>query len=412
MKDQKPPRFFFNTPLRTLTPDEYFERIHRIVSLLDEENTRIIRTMKLHGPRNILHIARESKLPYTTVYSRVVKLESMGVLRTWIHPNYSKLGLSLATVYATPFAGKELLAKEALRIPGYWLRFARCIGDCNGYYSQHGIPSSHQRDFELYLEQVRQRGALRSFQLFWLGEPRSTIPSFDYYDMKNKTWRFDWNQWLELFTKNRVAPRGKEPSKSEGGFDAKDLIILKELTKNARTTLADMSKLLSMTLPATKYRFDDLAERGFIQDYVIDILPFAPDISQLSELRLDFRNEGALKDAREVLVTLPFVLNVSPVNQLNSISIRIYIPRSEITNLMTLISHLATANTLTGYHYSEIDPTTIQTQTFAYKYYDDKTGWRYDNRAYLGSLDNLLSAGPKSESTPTFLETPAAIVSR
>src|SRR2546426_501509 len=52
-----------------------------------------------------------------------------------------------------------------------------------------------------------------------------------------------------------------------------------------------------MTLPATKYRFDDLAERGFIQDYVIDILPFAPDISQLSELRLDFRNENSLKDA-------------------------------------------------------------------------------------------------------------------
>src|SRR6266849_1018564 len=72
--------------MSTITPDEYFERIHRIVSLLDDENTRIIRTMKQHGPRNILNIARESKLPYTTVYSRVVKLESMGVLRTWIQP--------------------------------------------------------------------------------------------------------------------------------------------------------------------------------------------------------------------------------------------------------------------------------------------------------------------------------------
>ena len=315
-------------------------------------------------------------------------------------------------VYATPFPGKELLAKEALRIPGYWLRFARCIGDCNGYYSQHGIPFSHLRDFELYLEQVRERGALRNFQLFWLGEPRTTIPNFEYYDMKNKTWRFDWNQWLELFTKSRGPSRGKESSKNEEGFDAKDLIILKELSKNARTTLADMSKLLSMTLPATKYRFDDLAERGFIQDYVIDILPFAPDISQLSELRLDFRNENSLKDAREVLATLPFVLNFSTVNGLNSLTSRIYIPRSEITNLMTLISHLARDGILTGYHYSEIDPTTIQTQTIAYKHYDDNTGWRYDNRAYLGSLDNLLAAWPGSQSRPTFLETAAAIASQ
>src|SRR5260370_30577628 len=107
---------FFLTPLSTITPDEYFERIHRIVSLLDDENTRIIRTMKQHGPRNILHIARESKLPYTTVYSRVVKLESMSVLRTCIHPHYSKLVLPPAILYATPFAGKELLAKELLQI--------------------------------------------------------------------------------------------------------------------------------------------------------------------------------------------------------------------------------------------------------------------------------------------------------
>ena len=86
--------------------------------------------------------------------------------------------------------------------------------------------------------------------------------------------------------------------------------------------------------------------------------------------------------------------------------------RSEIRNLMTLISHLARDGILTGYHYSEIDPTTIQTQTFAYKYYDDKTGWRYDNRAYLGSLDNLLSTWPKSESPPAFLEASAAIASQ
>lgn len=368
--------------------------------------------MKQHGPRNILQIARESKLPYTTVYSRVVKLESMGVLRTWIHPNYTKLGLSRAVVYATPYAGKELLAKEALRITGYWLKFARCIGDYNGYYSQHGIPSLHQRDFELYIEQVRERGAIKSFQLFWLGEPRTTIPNFEYYDMKSKTWRFEWNQWLELFSKNRTTTRGKEQPKSKGGFDAKDLIILKELCKNARTTLADMSKLLSMTLPATKYRFDDLANRGFILDYVIDILPFAPDISQLSELQLDFRNEGSLRDAREILSTLPFVLNYSSINGLNSLTSRIYIPRSEIRNLMTMISRLAWDGILTGYHYSEIDPSTIQSQTFAYKDYSDDTGWRYDNRSYLGSMDNLLSTWPKTQSPPTFLEPSLAIASQ
>jgi hypothetical protein len=79
---------------------------------------------------------------------------------------------------------------------------------------------------------------------------------------------------------------------------------------------------------------------------------------------------------------------------------------------MTLISHLVRNGILTGYHYSEIDPTSIQTQTFSYKTYDDNTGWRYDNRAYLGSLDNLLSTWPKSESPPAFLDTFAALGSQ
>ena len=61
--------------MSTISADDYFDSVHRIVSLLDEENVTILRTMKEHGPRNLLEIARKAKLPYTTVYNRVTKLE-------------------------------------------------------------------------------------------------------------------------------------------------------------------------------------------------------------------------------------------------------------------------------------------------------------------------------------------------
>ena len=77
----------FRSSLSTISPDEYFDSVHRIVSLLDGENVTILRTMKQHGPRNLLEIARKAKLPYTTVYNRVTKLENQGVLKTWIYPN-------------------------------------------------------------------------------------------------------------------------------------------------------------------------------------------------------------------------------------------------------------------------------------------------------------------------------------
>src|SRR5436853_6731895 len=92
---------FFPASLSTISADEFFDSIHRIVSLLDEENIAILRTMKQHGPRNLLGIARKAKLPYTTVYNRVTNLESAGVLKTWIPPNCWQSEFSRADVPAT-----------------------------------------------------------------------------------------------------------------------------------------------------------------------------------------------------------------------------------------------------------------------------------------------------------------------
>src|SRR5438046_9333800 len=64
----------FGYSLSTISPDEYFDSVHRIVSLLDVEHVTILRTMKQHGARNLLEIPRKAKLLYLTLYNRVPKL--------------------------------------------------------------------------------------------------------------------------------------------------------------------------------------------------------------------------------------------------------------------------------------------------------------------------------------------------
>ena len=393
--DRKSP--FFLASLSTISPDDFFDSIHRIVSLLDEENITILRTMKQHGPRNLLGIARKAKLPYTTVYNRVTKLESQGVLQTWIQPNCQKIGLSRAVVLATPHPGKEIFTREALKIPGFWLRVARCIGDCNGYYSLHGIPTANRQEFELYLEQLLERGLLKNYRIFWIGDTKFPLTNFDYYKPKDRTWKFDWKGWLDAFATSRTKSDASKQSSQPVSFDKKDLIILKELVKNARTTLADLSKLLSLTLPAAKYRFDRLVERGLIQEWVIDLLPYAPQVSELSEVRFDFKNESFMRGAESVLETLPIVQSYSPITGLNSITARLYLPRSEVSNLHTFLSLLVSKGVLTSYSYTVIDPMTIQAQTFAYKDYDDDSGWKYTGREYLKAVDNLVPKLTKPE---------------
>jgi DNA-binding Lrp family transcriptional regulator len=374
------------------------------MSLLDDENIKILETMKQHGPRNLQQIARKSKLPYTTVYGRVAKLQSLNALSTHVHPAYSRIGLARAIVLARPFPGKELLVRDALKVPGYWLKINRCIGETNGYYSQHAIPASNQQDFRLYLDQLVTRGVIKDYQLFWLGESYSPLPNFQYYDTKERSWRFEWKEWAHAISTGRVSD-GKKQDTANGNFDKKDLIIIKELQLDGRVTLAALSKLLGMTLPATKYRFDRLIEQGYIADFVITILPFIPEVSDLCEVRLDFTSESLMKNAEKVLSKTPFVLTLTPIMGLNSLAVRIYLPRQEMPNLMTFLSSLARQEIIAGYSYLQLEST--QTQTISYKTYTDDAGWYYDNREYLQSVTNLVSKWSKLEAEQAGSQTTA-----
>lgn len=393
--------------MSTISPDAYFDSVHRIVSLLDEENVAILRTMKQHGPRNLLEIARKAKLPYTTVYNRVTKLENQGVLKTWVYPNYAKIGLSRAVVLATPHPGKEIFAREALKVPGFWLKIARCLGDTNGYYSQHAVPTPNRQEFELYLEQLVERGVVKKYKILWLGEAGFPLPNFDYFKPKDRSWKFDWRGWLNSLTTGRgKTETSRQSSTRTDEFDKRDLVILKELAKDARITLADLSKLLGLTLPATKYRFDKLVNRGLVKEYVIDLLPFAPQISKLIDARLDFKSESSLRTFENALPDLPIVQSYSLIAGLNSMTVRIYLPQVEASNLLAFLSILVSKGVLSNYSCLAIDTMTIQSQTFSYKEYDDSKGWNYDSREYLKAVDNLLPKWTKTEIEPNYQTLP------
>ncbi len=351
------------------------ERINRFVSFLDPGNVKIVTAMRKYGLRNLQLIANKTNIPRPTVHARVSKLEKEGLLRTWIHPNYAKLGLVRAMVLLNTKPGRELLAPEALRIPGYWLRLIRCMGECNGYYSTHAVPFEKRWDFEQYLEKIVASGIATEYRVLWLREARSPLPDFSYYDAKKRTWTFDWPRWLEeLAAKPPQTERKDAPL--TGTFDKKDLI----------------ARLLGMTVPAVKYRFDNLARTGFIHEYVIDMLPFAPEISDLYEMILDFKTREGLCHGERVLATLPIVRTLSRVEGSSSIAVRMYLPRTQMNNMLTLLSALSRTGILTGFTYVLLDPMTIRTQTFAYKFYEDGAGWRYDNMEYFEELRKVSSA--------------------
>ena len=378
------------TVLAIPTPNEYFERIHKIVSVLDDENAKILEAMREHGPRNLQRIARKTGIPPPTVRARVSKLEGQGLLQTWIWPDYSKIGLQKAMVIVTPGPGKELLTREAVRIPGYWIRIIRCLGDCNGYYSLHAIPDSKRQEFEQFFDQLVALGTISNYRIFWLGETHTPLPNFDYYDSQKKTWKFEWAKWLEALSHGRESQPVAKAASSVHSFDARDLVILKELEKNGRVKMVTLAKLLGVTLPAIKYRFDNLVKRGFVGEFVIDVLPYAMEVSELLEVRLDFARDELFENALKIIGTLPFVKTYSTIKGRNSLTVRACLPRAEMNSFLQFLSSLTRRRVLDGFFLLLLEPMSIMRQTLGFKGYSDDTGWYYDNREYMRELRNLL----------------------
>jgi hypothetical protein len=233
----------------------------------------------------------------------------------------------------------------------------------------------------------------RDYRIYWLDDQHTSIPNFEYYDTSKAKWRFEWETWLEELSDrelSKLVKAGLQKS-SKPPFDKKDLIILKELMKNARVTLADLAKILGTTLPGAKYRFDRIRERGLIHEFVVEFLPYSPEISDLYEVRLDFKDENLLLSKTNVFLALPFTLHQSRIRGMNSIAARVYLPRGEMSNLNTLLSRLVRNGILSNFGYLWLDPLSIQAQTFSYEHYDDEHGWHYDNNAYILRLQNLLT---------------------
>jgi DNA-binding Lrp family transcriptional regulator len=364
------------------------KRIREIIKQLDRTNVKILSAMWKFGPRNLLEVSRRTGIPFTSVYHRVAKLDSNSDRFVALIPQVSKLGMVRTVLLVTASPGSEERVTAALKIPNLWRSVNRCEGAFT-HLSTHVVPTQFMKDFRTYVRRLSELGLITEHKIILTGEYIPNFPNFTYYDSVHNQWTFEWNRWLAAL-KKKPAKTIEDPVNYDMVADKKDLLIVKELEKNARMSFADIAPLLGMSLQGVKYHYDrKLVPTGIVKYFGFDVSPYPEEVSAYHEVLLKFTSNLAMNTFFSLVDELFFVLGVAKVVHQNSLMVRTYTLQKQVSNMFAFLSQMAREEMLESYSSVRQDFIGRETQSISYELFDDEKGWTFDLGKCLSELSKL-----------------------
>lgn len=363
--------------------------VRQMAKQLDRTNIKILSAMWKYGPRNLLEVSRRTRIPFTSVYHRVAKLEVSSGRVAYLIPNLSKLGIARLVVLAAARSGCEERVDLALKIPNWWRAIHRCEGAFT-HLSVQAVPAEFLGEFREYLRRVAKSGLITRYEIIATGEQQPNFPNFEYYDPTRNRWTIPWEHWFNALKK--IKPHGvmSDPEGYPVLVDKKDLVIVKELEKNGRRRYSDLASMLEMTLPGVKYRYDKrLAPNGIVRNFAIEVHPYPPEVSAYHEIMLDFTSQSALNKFVSLIGDLFFIIGFSKVLRKNALMLRTTILQSQVMNMFEFFSEMARAGMLNSFSSLRLNFSAMDTQTISYELFDDEKGWTFDLSRCLAELRHI-----------------------
>ncbi len=381
--------FWRLTAIRRL---EDFEWMLSYLKMLDKTNAKIIEGLARYGPRNLSSLAEKIGLPPTTVAFRLKKLTKDGFFGIGAKLDTPSLGLVKAVLVAEPNHGLAAKLREAIESVGYWSYIARCYGKFNGFYSIFSFPAKHKVALEDYLVRAKSLGVISNYRLFWTTNIFDVALNFDQYDFKNKIWNLPWAEWVnEALSAPQDLPQHlRDPESYEIKVDYRDLLILKELEKNALASFTDISKVVGISPQAVRYRFQQhITRRRLLAGHDMVIFPYPLETSELCAVIFDFPNETALAKFANSLLDKPFVLSYAKLVGENSLLSHFYVPKSEFSRFMDSLECLTMKEIIRNFFFVVLDARTSKRQTVSYEYFNNGK-WIYNKAEQIQKLARMI----------------------
>jgi DNA-binding Lrp family transcriptional regulator len=357
--------------------DRYKKLQYReITRQLDEPTIRIFSAMWKYGPRNLLEVARQTGIPFTSVYHRIARIETNSQEVAALVPPGSKLGLVRIVTLASAAPGSEDKVTTALKAPNLWRSVARCEGNFT-HISVQLVPAKYLKEYRSYIQQLVDVGLVKTFSIIYTGDYVPNFPDFDYYDPRETRWKFDWEAWLASLDKNSGFTTD-DPQSYQIHTDKKDLMIIWQLEMNARSSFADMAKTVGMTPQGVKYHYEKLFALGIVKPIQFRVHPYPMEVAAYHEVMLEFNSKEDLDRFCSIVPRLFFVLGLAKLLRKNAVMVQTWMLESQLPKMFSFFSELARKGLLRSYSAVRIDFASKQGQTISEDLFDDEKGWVVD----------------------------------
>lgn len=327
--------------------DEYAQKFRQ----LDSVDFKIIKGMYKHGFSNLSKLAESIGVPKQTVSYHSRKLDQRDLVRFRALINEPKLGLKSYTVIASAVLGKEHLSGRSMTCFPLWRYLAILEGWKRGNYVRYAIPPDKVTDLRAFLEETKKRDLITDFEIAATTNPNYPLLNLGFYGKKKGFPIFDWDKWVDDFDEF-PEERFEEPTDYERNkFDLHDLIILRSLEINARTSqrkiVKEMAKILNdkdqaKFIPLVSRRMrDTIVDGGLIRGYRAYLFPNPVPTTLLVMYRLVFSNSSSLQKFVAGLGRLPYNTGYEKVLGKEELFVRFILPAHEWSSLWKSVTTLA-----------------------------------------------------------------------
>ncbi len=361
---------------------------------LDCIDVKILEGLAKNGPRNINRLAKQLGMPRGTVIARIKRMSSSFYLRLLTTVYHTNLGMKKGVVYAKAKQGQEDLLFECMKVNKFYIYLSRCFGAFEGCVGIYVIPVEYTAKFEEFLQELKILGIAEDISLLWSTCFHTVNRTSKWFDNSCENWIFPWDIWLkEIFLEKGELPYTlKDPESFTLKADKTDLLILKELEKDATITLAEIARMLGTTLQNIRYHYErHVIQNGLIEDFQIAILPFERSISDMLFFTFKFDDKEKMSKFAQSLLDKPFVFILGKILGENAMVAQIYLPRTEFRRFIDSLSKLVREGFLKSYHYifQDLRLGKWSRETVPYQFFKDNS-WVYPHEEHIRNLHKLL----------------------